>query len=196
MINAAEPVDYMVIHQFYQTFSPFGLRDGVVVPTYGLAEHTVFVCSGGRTMLCVDKNKLVEESKVHVLYREELGESDGKGGAAHTHAFDKNHMMRIVGCGFPANHDVQVVIASVSVEDPTTSATSSTPGATIIALPDLEVGEVWVDSPSKAQGYWQQPALNEHDFQASLYDPDAKDDGRYDFLLFLCNLQFTFLPIY
>lgn len=179
MINAAEPVDYMVIHQFYRTYTPYGLRNGVVIPTYGLAEHTVFVCSGGRTMLCVDKNKLVEENKVHVLYREDLGEGDGKGVDAHTHSFDKMHMMRIVGCGLPANHDVQVAIANIPTEDPISIASlTPTPTPAIAVLPDLEVGEVWVDSPSKAQGYWQQPELSAHDFQASLYDPDVKGEGR------------------
>lgn len=48
MINAAEPVDYHAIMEFYSTFGAYGLPGDVVYPTYGLAEHTVFVCSGGR----------------------------------------------------------------------------------------------------------------------------------------------------
>ena len=58
MINAAEPVDAVAIADFYATFRPFGLPDHVVVPTYGLAEHTVFVCSAGRTLLLVNKQAL------------------------------------------------------------------------------------------------------------------------------------------
>ena len=45
MINAAEPIDPKAILDFYHTFAPYGLPVGVVIPTYGLAEHTVFVCS-------------------------------------------------------------------------------------------------------------------------------------------------------
>lgn len=51
MINAAEPVDGPSLDAFISTFAPFGLPPNVVVPTYGLAEHTVFVCSGGTTRL-------------------------------------------------------------------------------------------------------------------------------------------------
>lgn len=51
MINAAEPVDGPSLDAFTSTFAPFGLPPNVVVPTYGLAEHTVFVCSGGTTRL-------------------------------------------------------------------------------------------------------------------------------------------------
>ena len=46
MINAAEPVDAAALDNFIETFRPFGLPEHVVYPTYGLAEHTVFVCSG------------------------------------------------------------------------------------------------------------------------------------------------------
>lgn len=70
MINAAEPVDSAAISEFYDTFGPLGLPRGVVIPTYGLAEHTVFVCSGGRTLLHLDKASL-ENGQV-VVYREEL----------------------------------------------------------------------------------------------------------------------------
>ena len=46
-INAAEPVDIESLSSFYQTFQPYGLQQ-IIYPTYGLAEHTVFVCSGGK----------------------------------------------------------------------------------------------------------------------------------------------------
>ena len=49
MVNAAEPVDGPSIDAFVKAFKPFGLPDGVIFPTYGLAEHTVFVCSGGES---------------------------------------------------------------------------------------------------------------------------------------------------
>merc|ERR1740124_2064847 len=58
IINAAEPVTEESIDKFRDAFRPFGLPDGVVFPTYGLAEHTVFVCSGGKQRLSVCKQSL------------------------------------------------------------------------------------------------------------------------------------------
>ena len=66
MINAAEPVDAMAIMDFYDTFAQYGIPDDVVIPTFGLAEHCVFVCSDGKQVLVVDKAAL-GENKVKVL---------------------------------------------------------------------------------------------------------------------------------
>ena len=41
---AAEPVEASAIDTFYAVFEQYGLKRGVVFPTYGLAEHTVYVC--------------------------------------------------------------------------------------------------------------------------------------------------------
>lgn len=37
---------------------------GVIFPTYGLAEHTVYVCSNGKDRLVVDRVMLETERKV------------------------------------------------------------------------------------------------------------------------------------
>lgn len=75
MINAAEPVDDQALQMFLDTFQPLGLPGNVVVPTYGLAEHTVFVCSGGLQRLRVKKESL-EGRRVVVLNGE--GEESGQ----------------------------------------------------------------------------------------------------------------------
>ncbi len=75
MINAAEPVDLVAVQGFYRCFSPKGLPRGVVVPTYGLAEHTVFVCSGGRHVLHLRKTAL-EIGKVDIAGEHDLGDID------------------------------------------------------------------------------------------------------------------------
>ena len=41
----------------------FSLR-GVIFPTYGLAEHTVYVCSNGRDRLVIDRIMFETEWKV------------------------------------------------------------------------------------------------------------------------------------
>ena len=58
VINGAEPVDPDGMQTFYRTFGPHGFPKGVIYPTYGLAEHTVFVCSGGTQILTVRKRAL------------------------------------------------------------------------------------------------------------------------------------------
>lgn len=71
---------------FYSAFTPFGLKK-VIVPTYGLAEHTVFVCSGGKSMLTLDKAAL----EMGDVIQAETGQV-------------------VVGCGFPAARGVEVLI--------------------------------------------------------------------------------------
>ena len=68
------------IDLFYGVFEQHGLRRGVIFPTYGLAEHTVYVCSNGRQRLVVDKHALETERVVRVLDKGEellLLASDG-----------------------------------------------------------------------------------------------------------------------
>jgi acyl-CoA synthetase (AMP-forming)/AMP-acid ligase II len=160
MINAAEPVDYDAIMNFYDIFSRFGLPHNVVIPTYGLAEHTVFVCSGGLQALTVPKSCL-EKGMIEIVHQEEL-------------VFDAAHATRakvvtsdqqtIVGCGFPfRGENIQLFIV-----DRETSK----------VLPELSVGEVWVASPSKATGYWGLPELSEHDFHAQLNTTMSTDESQ------------------
>lgn len=92
IINAAEPVDEDGMKSFKNAFEPFGLGD-VIFPTYGLAEHTVFVCSGGKQKISVIKEKLEVDGEV-VL-------SDDK---------DSDMISRLVGCGYPARQGVDVRI--------------------------------------------------------------------------------------
>ena len=87
IINAAEPVDVESMEVFYKTFGKFGLQR-VIYPTYGLAEHTVFVCSGGKQHLTVDKQALEVDAKVVLT---EKG-------------------TQLVGCGYPAHQKVDVQI--------------------------------------------------------------------------------------
>ncbi|MCB9686348.1 MAG: AMP-binding protein [Alphaproteobacteria bacterium] len=65
----------------------------------------------------------------------------------------------LVGCGRPSRDVV------VRIVDPETRAT----------LPAGRVGEIWVDSPSKADGYWGLPDLGGATFEARVADPT---DGR------------------
>ena len=83
MINAAEPVDLENTRAFYEAFGPLGLKHDVIFPTYGLAEHTVYVCSNGKQVLHVDKYELEVNRTVEV----KLQASD--------------NTSSLVGCGIP-----------------------------------------------------------------------------------------------
>jgi pyruvate/2-oxoacid:ferredoxin oxidoreductase alpha subunit len=134
MINAAEPVDHVAIATFYETFRPYGLPSGVVVPTYGLAEHTVFVCSGGTHVLTLNKLAL-EAQKVEILSKHRLDETQAvlekqkqeqpaagtntAAGAAtasasaqsSTSSSSSSAVQTIVGCGFPFHgEEVSLII--------------------------------------------------------------------------------------
>ena len=67
MFNAAEPVTIDAIVDFEATFCPHGLPRGVIVPGYGLAEHTVYVCDRGRQRVRVSKRALLEEHRAEVI---------------------------------------------------------------------------------------------------------------------------------
>ncbi|MFZ4077623.1 MAG: serine aminopeptidase domain-containing protein, partial [Legionellaceae bacterium] len=77
--NGAEPISRQAMSLFYQKFKPAGLRKGVILPCYGLAESTVMVTGKpflkDELMLSVDpqslkKNKVViceNHSSTHPL---------------------------------------------------------------------------------------------------------------------------------
>jgi acyl-CoA synthetase (AMP-forming)/AMP-acid ligase II len=133
-INAAEPVTKESIDSFVATFGPHGFSETVMFPTYGLAEHTVFVCSGGEQRLTVDKTELEINRKII--------ETSSKDGST-----------QLIGCGYPSRQGVDVRI----VDHETNSE-----------LEENSVGEIWINSASKALGYFEKPDETEKDFHARL----------------------------
>jgi AMP-binding enzyme len=141
VINAAEPVDEDSIESFYKCFSPFGFPR-VIFPTYGLAEHTVFVCSGGTQRLYVDKKEL--EVNGNVVTQKSSRHIEGDDTAS-----------RMIGCGYPKRQNVDVRI----VEHETCKL-----------LGEDKVGEIWINSNSKAAGYFNKEKESKEDFHATLAD--------------------------
>jgi len=162
IINGAEPCSTSSMDAFLDAFAPYGLRRDVMFPTYGLAEHTVFVCSGGTGRLKVQKRELEEERKV-VAVAGDGDDNDNEDGAAGT--------TTLIGCGFPSRQNVDVRIV-----DPETR----------VQLPDDSVGEIWVRSPSKAAGYFGMEEKSREEFRARLKskeegeDDDENDAGEED----------------
>lgn len=141
MINGAEPIQGDAIDAFYRAFIPFGLPEGVVKPTYGLAEHTVYVCGGGQQRLWVDKQALERDRVFRVT------EKSAEAGL----------VKEMIGCGTPSRKDYGI---DVRIVDPETMAEKL----------EGETGEVWISSASKAQGYYGEEIreLSVEAFQARL----------------------------
>ena len=158
IINAAEPVDEDSIKSFESSFGPFGLKK-VIFPTYGLAEHTVFVCSGGEQIIGVDKEKLEKDGAV-VLVEGETDDTkknteSGEGSTTNTPTIS-----RLVGCGYPSRQKVDVRIVDRESRE---------------EQPQGRVGEIWINSPSKAMGYFRKGVETKEDFHAQING--GKHDG-------------------
>lgn len=156
IINAAEPVDEESMQAFYKSFTPFGLKY-VIFPTYGLAEHTVFVCSGGKQIISVVKEKL---------------EIDGKVVLSESQSSNDSSISRLVGCGYPTRQGVDVRIVDRETQ---------------LEMAENVVGEIWVDSPSKAAGYYLKKSETKEDFQAVLQAENEKTFLRTGDLGFFHN---------
>ena len=84
-------------------FCPFGLKRGVIYPTYGLAEHTVYVCSNGYQRIYVDKVSLERDKLVRIMPQSmtEGLENQGKKGNQNTDS--SSAAVLLMGCGQPTS---------------------------------------------------------------------------------------------
>lgn len=159
---------YLLISDaFEHAFQPFGLptNPSVIYPTYGLAEHTVFVCSGGHGRLTVKRRELEEENKVIIIDDENTSQES---------------TARLLGCGFPSRQNVDVRIV-----DPESRT----------VLEEGVVGEIWINSPSKALGYFGNDEVTKNEFHAVLANESSTTEylrsGDLGFLhnkeLYICG---------
>ncbi|KAF1320012.1 putative fatty-acid-coa ligase, partial [Globisporangium splendens] len=98
MINGAEPIQGEAIDGFYKAFKPYGLPDGVIKPTYGLAEHTVYVCGSGQQRVWVDKVALERENQFRVTKEKNVP------------------VKEMIGCGIPSRKDHGIDLRIVDAE--------------------------------------------------------------------------------
>lgn len=142
-----------MIEAFERAFQPFGLPcdPRVIFPTYGLAEHTVFVCSGGRGLITVKRRELEEDNRSVIVEGEDNKEATSK----------------LLGCGFPSAQNVDVRIV-----DPESKR----------VLEEDVVGEIWINSPSKAMGYYRKDDITKSEFHAAILTDDPTTKGANDYL--------------
>ncbi len=150
VMSAAEPIRASTVDAFLDDFAEAGLAPEAFCPAYGLAEHTVGVSVFGRRRLRVDRALLELQRKVKVASEDSGGESGGE-------SRHDRELLTLFGCGPPSDEvDVRIVEPDSRRE-----------------LPAGQVGEIWVDSPSKALGYHGRPELTARVFEARL-----AGDGR------------------
>ena len=144
--SGSEPIHCDTLERFAKTFAPCGFRREAFLPSYGLAEATLFVTGGlkkPQVQYChVDEAALARKQVV-------IGEANRRG------------VKTLVSNG-SARLDQRILIV-----DPDTLNTCD----------PAQVGEVWVSSPSVAQGYW-----NRVDETRATFHAYTKDTGEGPFL--------------
>lgn len=136
--NGAEPIRRETLERFHKTFKPAGFRWTSFFPVYGLAESTLLVSSGGRMDVPMCRDADAEALK-HGRFIEQAH------GAL-------NRTNPVVACGSTWFG------TSICIVDPQTHEPCA----------PNRVGEIWIQSPSVAQGYWRQPEQTELTFGARL----------------------------
>lgn len=164
MFNAAEPVTEMAINRFLEVTSKYGVKAESMKPGYGLAEHVVYVCDGGKLKLKVNKQILETTNTVEILKDDD----------------DNIPFTIVMGCGKPnKNPSIDLRIVDINL---------------LQTLGEDKVGEVWINSPSKADGYYNLEELSKEDFHCKLNEKESAEYLRtgdlgfiHDGELFICG---------
>jgi fatty acid CoA ligase FadD32 len=132
-LNGAEPVRPATLRRFFAAFAGCGLAAEALTPAYGLAEATVYVASGDTR----------RPPRVVALDRAALqrGEAAVRSEAPLDEAGDEAGAVAVTSCGVPPAG------LHLAIVDPRTAA-ECLPG---------RVGEIWVNGPNVAPGYFRQP---------------------------------------
>ena len=144
--TGAELIQATTLNRFAEIFAPYGFNPEAFLPCYGMAESTLLITGQRRTP--TPKILPLDPAALR-SHRVEVVNPTSR---------DAETVTEIVSCGAPPQ-DVKLVIV-----DPQTDC----------LCPSGTIGEVWVQSPSIAAGYWQRPELSQTTFEAILADnPEA-----------------------
>jgi 8-amino-7-oxononanoate synthase len=154
--NGAEPVLAETMESFAKKFERCGFRYEAFYPCFGLAEGTLIV-SGGYV-----KNKpVIKTFDAKALSMGKAAEVSGQQSAK---------TVRYVSSGRKILPDERIAVV-----DPETCE----------ECPDSIVGEIWVNSPSNAKGYWHSPEATETTFRAKISGQPQADSRQTD----LCYMR-------
>lgn len=155
LMPAAEPVLPTQIKSFYATFAEQGLRRTAIKPAYGLAEATLLVTAhvDDHDPYFIDVDKAKLE-RGHAVVSPALEENADTG------------MRRYTSNGNDfGGQDVRIV-------NPETHA----------AMAEDQVGEIWINGPAVAGGYWNKPELNRDIFGACIASININEEDSKPYL--------------
>lgn len=137
-INGAEPISAETFVDFQAVLAPYGLKDDVFYPSFGMAEATLVLTTKTRGTL----------PKTRGFDRRALA----RGAAKPLISIDPTHpnVKNIVSCG------VAVPGHKIAIIDP----------KTYLLKPSGRIGELCINGPSITQGYWNKPKVNANLFVA------------------------------
>lgn len=147
-VNGAERVRQDTLERFYGAFAECGLRADVIRPSYGLAESVLLV-SGARP--------IEQLAPGFNLDADQLAR-----GRAVPLPNAENHLsktLKATGLGPTESPGHRVLIVDPKKLEP---------------LPDGHIGEIWVQGPSVAIGYWNNPEAS-----AAFFAQLPEEDGRF-----------------
>ena len=173
-MSAAEPIRRTTVDGFLEAFAESKLSPRAFCPAYGLAEHTVGVSVAGSQRLEVDREALEQRHQLVVIDHSTTldamaaakNSTPAKTALAKTtpaRSTPASATLTLFGCGSPS------VGVDVRIVDPEEHR----------ELEPDQIGEIWVDSPSKALGYYGLAELSDAMFRARLSaanDNDSSDD--------------------
>ncbi|MFZ1006762.1 MAG: AMP-binding protein, partial [Candidatus Sulfotelmatobacter sp.] len=137
--NGAEPVRLETLNRFAAQFADCGFRREAFVPCYGLAEATLLV-SGG-----CDPNGVT-------TVNQGVNGNSTNGGSGNGAKISRKQDKLLVACGRPPVEQAVRIVSPDSLRQCSAG----------------DVGEIWVQGPSVAQGYWRKAKETEETFNARI----------------------------
>ncbi|MBC3917143.1 amino acid adenylation domain-containing protein [Undibacterium sp. CY18W] len=155
LMPAAEPVLPAQVESFYAIFGAHGLQRDAIKPAYGLAEATLLVSAH------VDR---------HNPYFIDVDKAKLERGHAVVSAVHDEHiaagLRRYTSNGNDfGGQDVRIVDAESHVD-----------------LGEDQVGEIWINGPAVAGGYWNKPELNRDIFAACIASININEEDCKPYL--------------
>ncbi len=142
--NGGEPVHAQTLNGFSDKFAPFGFRPSSFLPTLGMAESVLFVSA---------KKNPSDPPRVLPLLAEAMENHRVETATEATDA----RVYDVVSCGGVSSEHRMIVVHPETLR---------------VCGPD-EIGELWLQGPSVASGYYGLPEPSKETFQATVSGQDG-----------------------
>lgn len=144
--NGAEPVRADTLKRFSRAFKSCGFNEEAFYPCYGTAESTLII--SGALEYGIPVYLDVERSS-YEQNKIKISKNQGMGDS-----------ITLVSSGRPLIENSVVIVCPIRKRP----------------LPNLTVGEIWLNSPCNASGYWNNPEASEKTFRNRILGDDSLKD--------------------